>query len=110
MARLADPFWCGNTLSWRRTVEAYGNGAIPPGDAQKQAEARLRDSGYSALRHVSCQFHDGALVLRGSVPTHYLKQLAQHLVTGLDAVAQVENHIEVTPLRHVPEKGEFPSS
>jgi hypothetical protein len=57
----------------------------------------LRSSPYSALRGVGCTCRDGTLELRGLLPSHYLKQVAQTLVTGLDGVTAVVNRIEVVP-------------
>jgi hypothetical protein len=60
------------------------------------AERGLRRSRYSALKHVSCDYQSGVLVLRGCLPSYYLKQIAQevvaHQVTG---VARLDNQIHV---------------
>jgi osmotically-inducible protein OsmY len=50
------------------------------------AASRLRSNSYSSLKHVSCSFEQGWLILRGLVPNYYLKQLAQHAVAGLEGV------------------------
>src|SRR5262245_39017491 len=52
----------------------------PRPDPQAVAERGLRSSRYSALRHVSCDYQGGVPVLRGCVPTYYLKQMAQEVV------------------------------
>jgi len=62
---------------------------------QAAALARLRTSGYSQLRCVSCEFHEGMLTLRGRVATYYMKQLAQERVRTLDGVAGINNRLEV---------------
>ena len=59
------------------------------------AESRLRGSSYNAVRHVRCEFHGGTLTLHGSVPSYYLKQIAQTLVCGTAGVAQVRNWLHV---------------
>jgi osmotically-inducible protein OsmY len=59
------------------------------------AECRLRDTTYPALKRISCEFHNGVAVLRGSVPTFYLKQVAQSVVRKLDEVKQIDNRIDV---------------
>jgi osmotically-inducible protein OsmY len=59
------------------------------------AERQLRDTTYQPLTRISCDFHDGVAVLRGTVPTFYLKQVAQSVVGKLDAVKQIDNRIEV---------------
>ena len=62
---------------------------------EEVAESRLRGHAYLALRNISCNYHNGMLVLRGCVPTYYLKQMAQEVVTQLEGVEHVENRIQV---------------
>ena len=59
------------------------------------AESRLRNSSYWALRTLSCEYHDGVLVLNGRLPTYYLKQIAQTLVEGMDGVLEIANRVDV---------------
>jgi hypothetical protein len=60
------------------------------------AERGLRSSRYSALKHVSCDYRGGVLVLRGCLPSYYLKQIAQEVVAHqFDKVERLENRIEV---------------
>jgi carbon storage regulator len=59
------------------------------------AEEQLRQSGYLALRDISCHASDGVLTLRGSLPSHYLKQVAQEIVSRVEGVRNVVNRIEV---------------
>ena len=66
----------------------------PPGVA-REAATRLRESPYLSLKAVSCEFRDGVLTLRGSLPTYYFKQMAQTAVAGLEGVVSVDNQIEV---------------
>jgi hypothetical protein len=58
-------------------------------------ERRLHRSSYGALGRVYCEFQieTGVLRLRGSVPSYYLKQLAQELVLDLEGVRRVDNQI-----------------
>jgi osmotically-inducible protein OsmY len=74
----------------RETTTADGPGAI-----NRAAEQRLRGSSYRALHNISCLAADGVLYLRGGVSSHYLKQVAQELVCGVDGARQVVNLIEV---------------
>jgi BON domain len=68
------------------------------------AGACLTQSGYLALRSISCDLIEGVLHLRGRVPSHYLKQVAQSLVLELKGVRGVVNQIEVVaPAHHAPE-------
>jgi hypothetical protein len=59
------------------------------------AERCLRRLPYLALRNVSCAWHDGVLVLRGCLPTYYLKQLAQEAVAPLAGARRIDNQIQV---------------
>jgi len=68
----------------------------PQASPQAVAERGLRSSRYSALKHVSCDYQGGVLVLRGCLPTYYLKQIAQEVVTHqFDKVERLENRIQV---------------
>lgn len=63
------------------------------------AERCLQRNPYLALKHISCHLLDGVLVLRGCLPTYYLKQLAQEALTDLNGVARIDNQIQVlTPI------------
>jgi hypothetical protein len=59
------------------------------------AECRLRASPYLSLRNIYCDFHEGMLILRGCLPTYYMKQHAQAAVAGVEGVGRVVNQIEV---------------
>jgi hypothetical protein len=63
--------------------------------AREAAETRLRQSCYSALRRVSCDDRGGVLHLFGQLPSHYLKQLALHLVREAAGSVPIEMDIEV---------------
>ncbi len=73
---------------------------VEPSDSRdevvEQAENRLRNSPYHALRTVTCESRNGVLVLRGCLPTYYLKQLAQTAVVKGQAAPTILNEIEVT--------------
>lgn len=69
------------------------------------AEARLLNSPYVELRHVSCEFNHGVLRLRGHVPRYYLKQIAQNLVSRLSGVVEVDNQLDVPAYASQPETG-----
>lgn len=59
------------------------------------AERCLRSNPYLALKNVSCDWLGGVLVLRGCLPSYYLKQLAQEAVASLKGVARIDNQIQV---------------
>lgn len=60
------------------------------------ARTRLQTRLFFVSRLVTCNWHQGILLLRGHVPTYYDKQLAQEAVKGLDGVVQIVNEIEVS--------------
>ena len=59
-------------------------------------EERFRDSGYSALQSISFEAENGRVRLRGRLPSYYLKQLAQTIVSHVDGVKSIENVIDVS--------------
>lgn len=59
------------------------------------ARRALRSSGYRALVRLNCEWVEGKLRLRGSVPSFHLKQMAQEVVLRLRLAAELENHVEV---------------
>jgi len=60
-----------------------------------EAKRRLQATSYFALRSVSCEFHEGMLVLRGKVPSFYLKQIAQEIMQNMEGVDALVNALEV---------------
>jgi osmotically-inducible protein OsmY len=62
---------------------------------EESAQGRLLDSPYFALRDVGCVYRDGVLTLRGSLPSYYLKQVAQAVVAEAEGVTMVVNQIKV---------------
>ncbi len=58
-------------------------------------ETELRGSQYLALRHLTCEVHDGTVALYGRVPSYYLKQVAQTNVGQIQGIQHVDNHIQV---------------
>jgi hypothetical protein len=63
------------------------------------AQRRLQGSPYLALRELGCAYHDGVLTLWGSLPSHYLKQVAQTMVGDVAGVTTLVNTIAVVPPR-----------
>jgi osmotically-inducible protein OsmY len=60
-----------------------------------EAERVLRQSGYVALRRVQCEWQDGVIALGGKVPSFFMKQMAQTLVSQVVGVRRVDNRIKV---------------
>jgi osmotically-inducible protein OsmY len=80
-----------NTASAERATETLTPRPAPA----DLAERRLRSNPYLSLKNVSCDWLDGVLVLRGCLPSYYLKQIAQEVVARLDGVTAVDNQIQV---------------
>lgn len=55
----------------------------------------LRASGYPSLGRLHCQVADGVIVLMGSVPTFFLKQMAQTIVMRIQNVSRIQNEVRV---------------
>jgi osmotically-inducible protein OsmY len=79
---MRDPAECGTENPQARLTEL--------------AERRLHSHSHQALKSVSCNYQDGALVLQGTVATYYLKQLAQETIVRMEGVERIENQIRVT--------------
>jgi osmotically-inducible protein OsmY len=62
----------------------------------ERARARLQADSHR-LNHVFCDYHRGALRLRGEVPTYYLKQVAQSLLLSLSGDHPIQNELTVIP-------------
>lgn len=56
---------------------------VSPGQCVAAIGERLRSSPYLSLRDLKCGLWQGKLVLRGQVPTFYLKQVAQSVVRSI---------------------------
>jgi osmotically-inducible protein OsmY len=66
-------------------------------EAAEIARSRLESNPYLALKTVSCDFREGKLTLRGSLPSYFLKQMAQAVIGTVEGVEQIVNQIEVVP-------------
>jgi hypothetical protein len=67
---------------------------------EESAHAELTRCGYAELRRVRCEHHEGVLTLRGTVPSYYLKQIAQSvMLKRFDGTIVVNNRLAVTSHR-----------
>jgi hypothetical protein len=98
------PFFA--TKSWSRTMIAVPSAPSSAKNANAThklaridiallAEKQLHDNPYHVLRNVHCAVEGTTLVLRGSLPSFYLKQIAQETVVTLPGVSEIVNLIEV---------------
>ena len=79
----------------RAAGDSSERAAGAPGGVALIAGEKLQGSSYSGLKRISCQCHEGVLTLRGTVPTYYMNQLAQAVVSMVDGVEQIVNCVEV---------------
>lgn len=56
---------------------------------------RLRSSPYRVLRILTCEFRRGHLIVCGTVPTYYMKQMAQETVRPVPGVEKITNRVSV---------------
>ena len=61
----------------------------------EECQQMLSRSPYTALRGLVCQFHEGALTLRGTVPTYHTKQMAYATLRNVPGVVRFVDCIEV---------------
>jgi len=61
---------------------------------------RLGAAGHHALRQIECEYFNGVVVLRGCVPTYYLKQIAQAVLLTSPIAEKVVNLIDVSENGH----------
>ncbi len=67
-----------------------------PACPQVEAERALRCGPYPPLKKLSCDYRAGVLVLRGCLPSYYLKQMAQEVVAHqVPGVGRLDNQIQV---------------
>jgi osmotically-inducible protein OsmY len=55
----------------------------------------LRGSGYRALSDVQCEVLGGVVALSGTVPSFFVKQIAQTIILRMGSVKRLKNHLEV---------------
>lgn len=67
----------------------------PPPGLLEQAERTIRCNSFPAMKNLSCELEGSTLILRGCVPTYYLRELAETTVSHLPGVERVVNEIEV---------------
>src|SRR5438093_5624110 len=80
-----------------RPMPSWSDSAADDADLPLEDKLRLALSatGYSTLRHIGVDHDNGHMVMRGRVPTYFLKQLAQSIAASFPGVHFVDNHIEV---------------
>lgn len=60
-----------------------------------EAKRQLLASPFAAIKQLQADFYDGVLVVRGTVPTFYTRQVALALLMNLPGVEKVDDRIVV---------------
>lgn len=60
-----------------------------------QLKRAMRTAGYPALRRLDISFGDRQILLRGTVPSYFMKQIAQEIALRAAPAEEVRNEIEV---------------
>ena len=69
---------------------------LPPPVEIRARRLLQQDCPYASyFNQVTLQFDNGVLILRGRVPTFYLKQMLQTWLRDLDGVKQIDNRVDV---------------
>jgi hypothetical protein len=64
-------------------------------DLHARVRSSLVNSGYAALAFICCDVDHNRVILRGSVPSYHLKQLAQVHALRVEGIGRLENRLEV---------------
>lgn len=70
-----------------------------PSEMIAAARERLLQSAYPLLRNVSVELRHGTMVLRGTLPNYFHKQMAQETVAAVHGIGEIVNEIEVAMFR-----------
>jgi hypothetical protein len=65
-------------------------------------QRQFHTSPYWSIRQLVCEIDRERIVLRGTVPTYYLKQVAQSLALKAIGIERLHSDIEVQPDGEVP--------
>jgi hypothetical protein len=60
-----------------------------------EARTRFHRSPYHELHGINCDFREGVLILRGRVPSYFIKQVAQSAVFSIEGIGEIDNRLEV---------------
>ena len=79
--------------------DSFSTSKLPVSAGENQITARIRRAlsltGHPALRHVRVRVDDGRVCLQGSVPSWFLKQVAQSAVLNVADVDALDNELVV---------------
>jgi osmotically-inducible protein OsmY len=75
--------------------EAFSRPAWHDSELRSRVVAALINSGYAALAFIGCDVVRNRVILKGSVPSYHLKQLAQEFAQRVDGVGRIDNRLQV---------------
>jgi hypothetical protein len=70
--------------------------ARPSSPAAIDLQERLRESPYWPVRQLVCVTSEEYVIVRGTLPSYYLKQVAQSLATRVVGSGRIRSDIQVT--------------
>ena len=76
-------------------IDESQHSAPPMELSVSRVQSQLRDSPYWPVRQLVCAIDRDRIVLRGTVPCYYLKQVAQSIALKAAGASQVESDVEV---------------
>jgi osmotically-inducible protein OsmY len=85
-----------SAMPFQRTRSGYMPAATRSSLAER-IERALRANGYPALRTIEVSVEGGRVVLKGRVPSYYMKQMAQSATLSIAGVKELCNEVEVVP-------------
>lgn len=62
-----------------------------------ELQQQLRASAYASVRTLFCQAESDRVVVKGTVPCYYLRQIAESLAAKVVGVDRLESQIQVAP-------------
>ena len=73
------------------------DGAGQSCEVTELVRVRLAENCHFAMhwREISCSYEKGVLILRGRVPSFYLKQVLQTTLKGIPGVNRIDNRVDV---------------
>lgn len=82
------------TLNAPRTPDS-DQPALHDARLEQRIERALKDVGCHPLHQIRVSAEQGQVILNGTVPTYYLKQIAQSIVMRFDDVLSLKNNLIV---------------
>ena len=108
----AEPGVSDGTLAWRDSPEepasytevdtAARSASSADERVAEKIDQALRATGYRSLRNLAFLVAEGLVILRGRLPSYYMKQVAQATVRAVPGVGDVHDELEIVSPRSTP--------